>query len=217
MYVPLGGSPIHFLRPCARENSIILNAVFFFVSAAAYPVANTCQIPFWHNIGDLYSFVFGYKTDGCFVEIGAYDGESFSNTSCLADIGWTGHYLEPIPKYAAACRQRHAGNKNVHVHTVCVGATDGETVTLSTAGPFTSGVADEVATVNASQLGGALKALGWGHAANGAGASSSVTATTVSLDSFIKSAGISAKAGSIDVLVIDVEVRMIWQLLNERW
>ena len=171
-----------------------------------YPVANTCQIPFWRSLGDVYTFVFGYKTDGVFVEIGAYDGESFSNTSCLADIGWVGHYVEPIPKFADACRRRHAANPRVRVHTACVGRTAGESVTLSTAGPFTSGVADEVAAVSGSQLGGALQALGWGHAAPGA-AASSVTATTVTLAGFLEGAGVAAKPGSVDVLVIDVEVR----------
>jgi hypothetical protein len=45
-----------------------------------YPVAATCQVPFFHSIGDVYAFVFGYRTHGTFVEVGAYDGESFSNT-----------------------------------------------------------------------------------------------------------------------------------------
>ena len=31
-----------------------------------YPVANTCQVPFWHSISDVYTFVFGYKTNGMF-------------------------------------------------------------------------------------------------------------------------------------------------------
>lgn len=55
-----------------------------------YPMAATCQIPFFNSLSDLYTFVFGYRTDGLFVEVGAYDGESFSNTSGLADIGWKG-------------------------------------------------------------------------------------------------------------------------------
>ena len=101
----------------------------------------------------MYAFVFGYKENGTFVEIGAYDGESFSNTSGLADIGWTGHYVEPIPAFAAACAARHSANPAVTVHTLCVGERDGETVSLSPAGPFTSAVEDEIAAVSTSQLG----------------------------------------------------------------
>lgn len=88
-------------------------------------------------------------------------GESFSNTSGLADLGWTVHYLEPIPQYAAACRRRHAANPNVTVHNVAAGKTDGEEVTLVPAGPFTSAVSDELQSVTDSKLSGMLTALGW--------------------------------------------------------
>jgi FkbM family methyltransferase len=37
----------------------------------------------------------GYKTDGYFVEVGAFDGVLWSNTSGLLDAGWTGVYFEP--------------------------------------------------------------------------------------------------------------------------
>ena len=103
-----------------------------------YPLANTCQVPHFRSLSDIYTFVFGYKTGGLFVEVGAFDGESFSNTSGLADLGWRGHYLEPIPAYADACRARHAANPKVTVHTVCAGEKDGEAVELSAAGPFSS-------------------------------------------------------------------------------
>ncbi len=42
-----------------------------------YPMANTCQIPWFKSLSDIYKFVFGdnIKDDGVFVEVGAYDGE----------------------------------------------------------------------------------------------------------------------------------------------
>jgi hypothetical protein len=42
-----------------------------------------------------------------FVEIAAFDGETVSNTSFLADL-WLARdlYIEPVPGYAAACSQR---------------------------------------------------------------------------------------------------------------
>jgi hypothetical protein len=139
-YVALGRARNVACGPCYRATK-------------RYPVAATCQIPFFRSLPELLDFVFGYKTNGVFVEVGAYDGESFSNTSGLADIGWTGHYLEPIPAYAAACAARHAGNPGVTVHGgVCIGEKDGESVSLSTAGPFTSAVDDEVAGVSGSRL-----------------------------------------------------------------
>lgn len=139
-YVALGRARNIACGPCYRATK-------------RYPVASTCQIPFFKSLPELLTFVFGYKTDGVFVEVGAYDGESFSNTSGLADIGWTGHYLEPIPAYAAACAARHAGNPRVTVHAgVCIGEKDGEPVELSTAGPFSTAVDDEVAAISTSSM-----------------------------------------------------------------
>jgi FkbM family methyltransferase len=175
-----------------------------------YPVANTCQIPFFKDLSSIYDFVFGYKTEGLFLEVGAYDGESFSNTSCLADMGWAGHYVEPIPQYAAACAARHAGNRLVRVHNTCVGEVDGVEVELSAAGPFSSAVEDEIAAVSGSKLQGALEALGWAHGSgSGAAAASSsssgrVKSTTVSLNTFLREQRVP-KGGAIDVMVVDTE------------
>lgn len=75
----------------------------------SYKLSSTCQIK---NLSHFYEDLFGKnKTDGYFVEVGAYDGESFSNTSGLADIGWNGLYIEPIKQLAFACAQRHSKNK----------------------------------------------------------------------------------------------------------
>jgi hypothetical protein len=169
-YVSLGRIRNLLCSPCDRARG-------------RYPQAITCQIPFFRSLSDVFTFIWGYKTEGLFVEIGGYDGESFSNTSCLADMGWRGAYAEPIPSFAAACKARHAGNAGVVVHQSCVGEVDGAQVTISTAGPFSSAVADEVSTVSTSSLNGMLEALGWAHTDK---ANASVTCTTVSLDSFMR-------------------------------
>lgn len=48
------------------------------------------------------------KRDGVFVDIGAYDGVTFSNTLMLErDRGWTGICIEPLPDiFAALCENR---------------------------------------------------------------------------------------------------------------
>jgi FkbM family methyltransferase len=81
-----------------------------------WKISETCQIPV------LYEFYARYfsKSDGYFVEVGAYDGESWSNTSALADIGWQGLYIEPIAEYLDLCRARHSNN-NVEFENVAVG------------------------------------------------------------------------------------------------
>src|SRR5947209_8265810 len=86
-----------------------------------YKPYNDCQIPM---LADIYMQHFGYKTNGTFVEVGAYDGESISNTVFLADIGWEGVYVEPIPEHARQAEIRHAGN-DVKVFTVAAGDDEG--------------------------------------------------------------------------------------------
>jgi FkbM family methyltransferase len=84
-----------------------------------YRFPSTCQIP---DLADRYRELFGdLKTDGTFVEVGAYDGDAFSNTSGLADLGWAGLYVEPVPRYARACARRHAANGRISVAQCAVG------------------------------------------------------------------------------------------------
>jgi hypothetical protein len=163
---------------------------------ARYPLANTCQVPFFASLSDVYTFVFGYKADGLFLEVGAYDGESFSNTSGLADMGWSGHYVEPVAKFADAARARHAGNApRVAVHTVAISERDGKVISLSNAGPFSSAVDDEIATVSRSGLNAALAALGWAHKDG----EERVRVKSVTLDTFCKQRGFAP--GQVDVMV----------------
>ena len=69
----------------------------------------------------IYLEFFGFRTNGIFVEVGAYDGEFASNTSGLADAGWKGLYIEPVWEFAQQCAARHAKN-NVLVEQCAVGA-----------------------------------------------------------------------------------------------
>lgn len=89
---------------------------------AFYQPAPTCQIPeLWRH----YEELFGKKADGIFVEVGAYDGEICSNTSCLADLGWKGVYIEPVPAFARVCAARHRNNPGVQVLNCAIGEEPG--------------------------------------------------------------------------------------------
>lgn len=46
----------------------------------------------------LFENFFRSQQTGVFVDIGAHDGISFSNTKFFEDIGWTGICIEPIPE-----------------------------------------------------------------------------------------------------------------------
>ena len=60
------------------------------------------------------------------MEVGANDGQSWSNTWHLAEMGWRGLYYEPVRTLADKCRQRHVDN-NVTVIQKAVGSTNGKT------------------------------------------------------------------------------------------
>ena len=107
--------------------------------ASFYAQPRACQLPV---LGGLYEILFGERRDGTFVEVGAYDGETYSNTSCLADLGWRGLYIEPIPASCERCRQRHAANSRVAVLQCAIGAEDG-TATVWQNGPCSTLSDDE--------------------------------------------------------------------------
>ena len=46
----------------------------------------------------VYENYFQGKTDGYFVDIGAHDGTTFSNSKFYEELGWTGVCVEPNPK-----------------------------------------------------------------------------------------------------------------------
>jgi FkbM family methyltransferase len=87
-----------------------------------HQISKSCQI---QNLDLIYSRYFGHPSTGTFVEVGAYDGESFSNTSCLADSGWKGIYVEPVRDYYLQCSERHRNN-NVEVINCAIGSEESE-------------------------------------------------------------------------------------------
>src|SRR5262245_17522058 len=72
-------------------------------------VSSSCQIP---NLRAQYESLGLSPHTGYFVEVGAFDGESFSNTSFLADQGWAGLYVEPVPHFCKRIKFRHLFNLN---------------------------------------------------------------------------------------------------------
>jgi FkbM family methyltransferase len=75
------------------------------------------QLP---GLDKIYMDYFGYKENGFFVDIGAYDGMNFSNTYCLAEAGWEGICYEPVPESYKACINNHKNHKVKSIQT-CIG------------------------------------------------------------------------------------------------
>ena len=85
-----------------------------------------CQVP---GLADIYKKVFGYREHGCFVEVGAYNGVSWSDTRALALLGWNGLYVEPVPRQVERCRENCKDLPSIQVVEACCGSYDG-TVTV---------------------------------------------------------------------------------------
>jgi len=77
-------------------------------------VREDCQIPDPVERRELFTLdmVYNYyfPTKGKFLEVGAFDGETLSNTCLLADDGWKGIYIEAVPDYYKLCKKRHKFN-----------------------------------------------------------------------------------------------------------
>ena len=97
------------------------------------PLSRSCQI---HTLNEIYAMYF-QADHGTFVEVGANDGESWSNTWHLAVGGWRGLYFEPIAELANKCKEKHKDN-NVSVVQSCVGDHDGMTKLFLGSGATTS-------------------------------------------------------------------------------
>lgn len=89
-----------------------------------YNVVKSCQVP---GLNKIYMDAFGFKTDGSFVEVGAYDGVAWSNTNCLAQVGWKGLMFEPVPAHYKRCVANHKKHKKVKVVQCCIGDHNGDT------------------------------------------------------------------------------------------
>jgi FkbM family methyltransferase len=102
-----------------------------------------CQII---NLSSVYENLFGSLADGIFLEIGAFDGETVSNTCFLADLGWKGYYCEPIAEYALKCQFRHVNN-NIRVLPCAVGDKS-KMIDISVGAMITSARMDHVELFN---------------------------------------------------------------------
>lgn len=151
-----------------------------------YKMPENCQI---HEMSFILSKYLGEKTDGLFVEIGANDGESYGCTSGLADAGWRGFYVEPVPYLAHICGVRHQQN-NVRVDQCAIGQRNGFiTIHVSSRlnGAFST---SNIETVEANPI---------------AYTGEVIRANLFTMDYYIQQSGIPDVPGEIDLLVIDTE------------
>jgi FkbM family methyltransferase len=178
--------------PGAAQVKALVKRVTRYLPAATLPPGSfyrpsaDCQV---RGLDAIYNAAFGGLKRGTFVEIGAYDGQFASNTSFLADLGWRGVYVEPIPEFAAACAKRHRGNPGVTIVNAAVGRAAGS-AELYVAGTLT--------TTNNS-LFSAYRNIPW---AKGVLSDRKVTAPVMTLDQLLENYRIP---NCFELLVVDVE------------
>lgn len=62
---------------------------------------------------------------GRFLDVGAYDGRTFSNTLALVERGWSGVCVEPEPESLAGLKQLHGKNKGITIAPMAVDVVSG--------------------------------------------------------------------------------------------
>lgn len=87
-----------------------------------FKAVESCQIK---GLDEIYNHYFPNKTDGIFVEVGAYNGIIFSNTYHLAKLGWTGYMFEPHPRLVKECMENYK-NLNCNIYNIGVSNKKGE-------------------------------------------------------------------------------------------
>ena len=92
------------------------------------------QIPF---LNELYIQIFGEKSEGLCVEVGAFDGKTCSNSLGLAKRGWECLLIEPISEYAERASAEHIGRNNVVVFNQAIHSFATQ-LEIYTAGPLST-------------------------------------------------------------------------------
>lgn len=89
-----------------------------------------CQCQIAGNLPGIYASKFpdgqgGVRSSGTFVEVGAFDGYTWSNTWPLTEIGWKGIYFEPVDEFYNLCKNRYQNNPKIVVQQTAVAAYNG--------------------------------------------------------------------------------------------
>lgn len=132
----------------------------------------------------------GFKKDGRFVEVGAFDGKQWSNTWELAELGWRGLMCEPNPEYFRQCTDHHSEHEVV-VLPIAISDRCGLTALY---------LGGSLSTVNREMI-GVYNSMDWSRIA-GLDEEKFVMVPTMTLDAMLYA---SLWEPEFELLVIDVE------------
>jgi FkbM family methyltransferase len=111
-----------FLKQCFSSIGIAITRLPKRLDLDWYSFDQSCQIPY---LSSLYIQVFGKSHTGTLVEIGAFDGITFSNSVGLIKRGWKAVLVEPIPAFAKKCRRNYIQYPNAVIVEKAIAAVAG--------------------------------------------------------------------------------------------
>ncbi len=154
------------------------------------------EIEFRSQFGEdvLLWHLFDGKTDGFYIEVGAYDGYTYAVTYAFECMGWTGLLVEPIPERHAACKALRKWSQVEHAALSKKGSTG-----TATFAHITSAKHDYEAS---SFLPGSVtkKRFMRPPSSKKGGGTSSITVPLTTMDNLLRD-----YKGTVDFMVLDVE------------
>jgi len=100
------------------------------------------------------NYILEYFKDkrGTFIDIGANDGLTLSNTRALAELGWRGVFVEPSPKSFEMLKKNYEGLKGFYFYQVALGDHNGNAILQESSSLLTSADVGLVSTFEASEM-----------------------------------------------------------------
>ena len=100
------------------------------------------------------NYILEYFKDkrGTFIDIGANDGLTLSNTRALAELGWRGVFVEPSPKSFDMLKKNYEGLKGFYFYQVALGDHNGNAILQESSSLLTSADVGLVSTFEASEM-----------------------------------------------------------------
>jgi FkbM family methyltransferase len=96
---------------------------------------------------------YNFKTDGFFIEIGAYDGVELSNTLALEQLGWKGICVEPLPHLQESLQK----NRTCQIFNCAISSSNGHKEFV--VADVLSGFSDTLDTLRVSKERGTCKTI----------------------------------------------------------
>jgi hypothetical protein len=115
------------------------------LSGPYFQLPRTCQI---ENLAGIYLGFFG-EQPGNLLEIGGYDGFTYSNSWGLFDRGWSGWVVEPIQDYANQAKKNLNRFSGVKVVNAAIGKFKTNGI-IHVLGPYSSIIEEQVKSVSNS-------------------------------------------------------------------